>query len=706
MVTKQLTRKIYLVGIGLALIFAIVDTAWAVDDTYGPQPPAGYVIDTVAVKPPALTQRLSSFWSTVKEKVSRKISEFRSSPLAEKAEVATEQSTGREPSPRGNQSTVAPLTQPDGAYDYTLVPVREIGGPVHTQPALLLSKSRTTITTLPVPEFVARPKRAVLEIATLGPFSEIKRHERYAVPTELAGAPELPKALATAQPVLLIYADNPIVKVERLPDDTLTMIGALFSWLGLKHDDAAKVLHTLGLKSKHSLIRQKSLAFAGWILEQKNFDSMAALAFWRGLASSTANTDSRDYDNAIAEALSQMAHRTSTAKAWLNVETAQDLNSKQTLSLEAHAYIALVLAEHSFDKGNYTAARKLAQAVPAKTSWKEQARYLAAASTFALKDTRENLESAGRELTELFRTVENPEVFDATATTLGRIHFMLGNYKASHKYLSQVSRDTNLYIESAVDNGWALLRSGDRNHAVGNMFTLHTPYFEGAYMPDSYFLQSLGYQEICQFGDAMTAVKKYKQLYNQAFGRLIAFNAKGKTSEENYYADLTSFLSKKDFEMPPIVLRELGRHPQFLRRQKILNAMTRDERGLAAAMPLSAPALLAWAEKPVEKSRVLLKREIASFMKTKALAMEEEIKFVTANMSLLEYEIYAGAGNNLSLQGAKNFAIDDKAVPKQEFEIDKEYWPYEDEIWEDELNHFRSKMVDSCAKRNLAGEQS
>lgn len=710
MVTKEFSRKIYVIGIIMALSLAIFETARAgSNDTYGPPPPAGYVDPTTAAplqaQQPAqkLTQRFSAFWSAVREKVSLKIAEIRSSSsVAQKNDGSTEQPMGRETALRANESVVAS----DRDINYTLVPVREIGGPVHTQPALVLSKFRTTITTLPIPEFSARPKRPVLEVTALGSFAEAKRHERYSVPSVLNAEPELPKTLKAPSPVLLAFNGDPVVKVDRLSNDTLTMIWALFSWMYLKHDDAVKVLHALGLKSKQALIREKSLAFTGWILEQKGFDSLAALAFWRALAQSTANADSRSYDNSIAEFLSQMAHRTSSAKAWFDSEAAQRLSSTQTLSQEANAFVALVMAEQAFDKRAFTGARKLAQTVPAKTSWKEQARYLAATSTFALKDTRENLESAGRELTELFRTVESPEVFDATATTLGRIHFMLGNYKAAHKYLSQVTRDTNLYIEAAVDNGWALLRAGDRNHAVGNMFTLHTPYFEGAYMPDSYFLQSLGYQEICQFGDAMTAVKKYKQHYNEAFRRLIAFNSGGKTGDDTYYADLTAFLSRKDFSMPPIVLRELGRHPQFLRRQKILNAMARDDRNIVAALPQSAPALVAWAEKPNDKSRSLLKHEIASFMKTKALAIEEEIKFVTANMSLLEYEIYAGAGNNLSLQGAKNFAIDDKAVPKREFEIDKEYWPYEDEIWEDELNHFRSKMVDGCAKRNLAGEQS
>ena len=38
--------------------------------------------------------------------------------------------------------------------------------------------------------------------------------------------------------------------------------------------------------------------------------------------------------------------------------------------------------------------------------------------------------------------------------------FLLGNYKAAHQYLAQVSHETNLFIDAAVDNAWALLALG------------------------------------------------------------------------------------------------------------------------------------------------------------------------------------------------------------------------------------------------------
>ncbi|HRK02866.1 MAG TPA: hypothetical protein PLH57_09385, partial [Oligoflexia bacterium] len=59
----------------------------------------------------------------------------------------------------------------------------------------------------------------------------------------------------------------------------------------------------------------------------------------------------------------------------------------------------------------------------------------------------------------------------------------------------------------------------------------------------------------------------------------------------------------------------------------------------------------------------------------------------------------AGASQNLAMQAAQNFAVNEKEAAKNRPDDDgKEYWPYEEEVWEDELNNFRSKIVDGCAK--------
>lgn len=568
-----------------------------------------------------------------------------------------------------------------------------------------------------VPPLTARARKELPDVAALGEETVALKRGRYAPPSGFDKPIELPKNFTPRPLALVIISEAAITPVARLHQDVLRLLSSLFDVLRAKYDPAAAVLHGLRRGSKIPLVAKKSTVFIGWILADTEQPSLAAILFTKGLAmpgageDATAATEDLRYATGALESLSRLGHKTRAAKHWLASLPLATLAERFTAP-DASGFLALALAEQALEQGKFEVARRHAQSVPAKTGWKEQARYLAAVATLAGAGggaakgdgiNRQALETAGRELTDLFRIAEDQQVFDATAAALGRIHFMLGNYKASHLYLSQTSRESNLWVDAAVDNAWAMFRAGDRNHAVGNMFTLHTPYFDGAYMPESYFVKSLGYQELCQFGDAATAVRQYKMKYANVFRGLLDFNGGGKTPEDAYYKDLVAYLSQGDHRLPGMVLRELGRHPDFLKRQGAINQLSQETRKLPAALPTAAPGLAAEGTKPLEELRTRYQREISRFLKTKALAMEQELKFLTANISLLEYEIFAGASRNLALQGAQNFAVDPgagqkNAGPKKDFEEGKEYWPYEDELWEDELNHFRSKIVDGCAR--------
>lgn len=532
------------------------------------------------------------------------------------------------------------------------------------------------------------------------PFVAVLKHNKYNPEQSPEAEVRFDNDYFTNNVKLLAYSDKPLVPVSAMHVDELKLVRALLAVVGDKYNSAADLLHRLGTNTKHELVELKALAFLGHVLYEQKLSSLASVSLARALNSRLNDDIGTKFNSYALETLSRVAAELLTAKDIGKSSTYEQLLQLGALSAEARSFALLLLAERAFDNEKFESARKLAQQVAPKSRWSEKARYLAALCAYASKpDSRTAQELAGRELTDLFRTVQDNTVFDAVATALGRIHFILGNYKAAHQYLSQVTKETNIWLEAAVDNGWALLKSGDKHHAVGNMFTLHTPYFDGAYMPDSYFLQTLGYQELCQFGDAFTAVKKYKMQYVPLTKSVTEFNSAAKKSTSAHYDAVIAYLSKQAPKIHPVALRELARHPEFIKRQNAINLMTREERNAAIVLPAAGARIFTWAKKSFEDSKAKYKNEMAKFLRTRATNMQEELKFVNSNMALLEYEIYAGASQNLALQAAQNFAVNEKNAERNRPDDDgKEYWPYEEEIWEDELNNFRSKIVDGCAK--------
>ena len=134
-------------------------------------------------------------------------------------------------------------------------------------------------------------------------------------------------------------------------------------------------------------------------------------------------------------------------------------------------------------------------------------------------------------------------------------------------------------------------------HATSATYSLHTPFFDGTpTCLESYFLQTLGYQETCQFGDALSTLKQFRARYDMAYKKLADFNAAVKGPDfHEYYDDLVAYLSHRDTRMPGLIHRELEPPAEFLRRQEGAQSPgARADRRRAGAAFEQAAKINAW----------------------------------------------------------------------------------------------------------------
>ncbi|HRK03210.1 MAG TPA: hypothetical protein PLH57_11145, partial [Oligoflexia bacterium] len=470
-------------------------------DLYGPPLPPGFVEPKTmsAAAPPAVPKSESiGFWGQIKAALTSTIGRvIPGNGDSESSDYQKLDVSGRTP------TSVSKISSPEADRKIVALVNESIE---QSNRLTRLLKDPSTL------EF--ETTKPLLTIAAQEPALRIELHKKYSPESSPKESITFASDTFTNNARLLPLSDKAIIPVTAVHIDELKLVRALLAIVGDKNDNAGDQLHRLGTGTKAEIVKLKSLAFLGHLLFEQNIPTLAATSLVRALDPSQNSPEGLKFNSYTLETLSKVARGQLSAKTLIRPNVFEKIIDHSGLSDEARSFASLVLAERAFDSGRFESARKLAQGIAPKSSWSERGRYLAALCIYAAKpENRASQELAGRELTDLFRTVEDPAVFDAVATALGRIHFILGNYKAANQYLEQVTKETNIWLESAVDNGWSLLKSGDKHHAVGNMFTLHTPYFEGAYMPDSYFLQTLGYQELCQFGDAFTSVKKYKLMY-------------------------------------------------------------------------------------------------------------------------------------------------------------------------------------------------
>ena len=233
-----------------------------------------------------------------------------------------------------------------------------------------------------------------------------------------------------------------------------------------------------------------------------------------------------------------------------------------------------ILAKGHFINEKYKRAEAHAKLVSAQSPAANDARFIVATAQYMSGRLRAGIATMSSLQQDLIKAgdVEN-EFKSLIHITLGRFLFERGSYKEAIKNYGQVSREHPLWVDSLIEKGWAQVKLGDFTGAIGNMFTLHSPFFKDAFIPESYVIRTIGYLNLCQFGDAHSTLTYLETEYPEQKRKIAGFIKEKKS----HYNTLTDYVSKSDYKgydfkgVPTSVIREMGRDRDYLVVQTKLN---------------------------------------------------------------------------------------------------------------------------------------
>lgn len=360
----------------------------------------------------------------------------------------------------------------------------------------------------------------------------------------------------------------------------------------------------------------------------------------------------------------------------------------------------------------------------------------------------------------LIESDKKSQVRNLSALTLARLYFQKGDYKAAYKTYIKIDKSSPSWLQAMVETAWTQILAGDHEGAAGNMFSLHTDYFKKSYAPDTYIVRTVGYLNLCQFGDGMSVLNDLKKRYTPVQQKLEDFQKSHKDFDQ-YYELVKTWLKNTDLleveGLPRAFIVELARHPSFTGVQKQINnyedennrfnkitvdlirkekvarlemlktknelAVLKREKASAEKTSVSERKFLAAgvehmiisrAREGIKKMRLLalerLDKEKATLRQIAAKALQNRYsEFVAALGSLvdqkevLSYEIYSGAGEHIRYQMAGGEVAQNRepaALSPEEKESYK--WKFKGEVWEDEIGHYRSSLKNVCPADDVA----
>lgn len=293
-------------------------------------------------------------------------------------------------------------------------------------------------------------------------------------------------------------------------------------------------------------------------------------------------------------------------KAMKNYEVLQD----QTSGTLATA--AALIAESAAASEKFKTALEWAKKVPEDHPRYLQAKFVEALSEYQVGSKKRALELQ-EGLIKLPRAEESAREFQGLiALNLARMYFQEGKYKEAHQAFLTVTKDHPLWLQGLAEMGWAQLLSNDYEGAIGNMYSIHSPFFAAAYKPESYVIQTIGYLHLCQYGDAYRTLSILEKEYRSMLTSLDTFDKSAKSFTDGRYGTIRRFLigfnkpGRTDVKevdgLPSPIIREVARQKDFINLQKSLNRQI-DERGVYARIESDIDRSLKEAQGKVNQTR-------------------------------------------------------------------------------------------------------
>jgi Mn-containing catalase len=380
---------------------------------------------------------------------------------------------------------------------------------------------------------------------------------------EIVTQEKVDKVNVDMNPLRTIDAEKPLAKVT---ENDLKMLGALqVNKKGDRCHIVSGIYHELSKDVAHE--------------EEANFN-LGICAHNMGLHSEAVKrllkvvkSESADYTpEAIAALVEDLPREYDVQVA----SAIKSVNNKSLIPEKAKDHMNYILARAAHAKSNYQEAMAAAEQVSSKSSLYANARYLYAIALYGSKKNRE----AQKVLADLKAWMSTSGKGDRNLEALitlntARMMFVEKRYQAAHQEYLRVPKDHPLWVPGLVEQGWAQLNVDDAPGAIGNMYSLHSPYFKSIFMPDSWIVRTIGYIDICQYGDAYKTLTKLEQLHSSHLTSVEAYTQKFKKPDD-YYNTVRNYIRGKSDQgvdgLPAQIIREVARQRGFLNSQNSLNA--------------------------------------------------------------------------------------------------------------------------------------
>ena len=349
-------------------------------------------------------------------------------------------------------------------------------------------------------------------------------------------------------------------------------------------------------------------------------------------------------------------------------------------------------------------ARALAASVPAGDPLEADAREVAGLSALAAGDDA----GAAREFLALADLPAKPgdraatERRDKAYLQLARLAYQAGDDGRATQLYERVGRSGPEWLEALFEASWAHFRKTEDEKALGNLLTLHAPFFQNRFFPESFVLKALVLYQNCRYADARATLLDFERRYRPLEEGLAATLAKLGTPQGAYEFLARGALQVQE-SVPASAREEVGRVEQepdlFGATQAAVQLAQEIDSLDRRPAVFRSSALITRLTPRLRQARIALLESAGRKLLSRLGQERSELRELLGQTLRLSFEIAgrekelaAGAGDGLTSTHRDPPHVDD----------DEELWPFQGEYWRDELGSYRYQLGRRCAKPRAA----
>lgn len=301
---------------------------------------------------------------------------------------------------------------------------------------------------------------------------------------------------------------------------------------------------------------------------------------------------------------------------------------------------------------------------------------------------------------------ENPEWLREQADlNIARIHYEMKNYREAISHYSEIPRQSDNWLQALFEAAWAFFLMEKANNTLGNIHTLHSPFFMNRFFPESTVLQSITFLRLCRYDQAKESLEYFKKRYSPVIKDMISLLGKSKDKPEKFFRYVYDYRTGrlKDFNSTWMILDALSRTDSYKQAgSTIKNADNEIVRLADAPSDWNKIGLLSDLKK-----FLMLKKKAAVYDTGKRLyrqgygfyqylnELSDQTKLITAELLLGKVDNLRAKLNIETSSKKENFIGGMKPLQLGQ---ELEYWPFEGEYWEDELGGYVYNIASRCRK--------